>query len=50
MSQADPAQVEAAFGPVTRLAQDGYLLSRPMTRAAIEAAGLPLTAVRPIFQ
>ena len=49
-TQADPAQVEAAFGPVTKLAQDGDLLSRPMTRAAIEAAGLPLTAVRPIFQ
>ncbi len=41
--------VEAAFGPVTALAAQGYLLSKPVTRDAIEAAGLDLLAVRPVF-
>lgn len=41
--------VEAAFGPVTALAAQGYLLSKPMTRDAIEASGLELLAVRPVF-
>ena len=43
------ADVEAAFGPVTALAANGYLLSKPMTKKAIEAAGLELLAVRPVF-
>lgn len=41
--------VEAAFGPVTALAAQGYLLAKPMTRDAIEASGLELLAVRPVF-
>ena len=41
--------VEAAFGPVTALAAQSYLLSSPMTRDAIEASGLELLAVRPVF-
>ena len=47
---APQAEVEAAFGPVTRLAANGWLLRKPMTRKAIEAAGLELLAVRPVFQ
>ena len=46
---ASQAEVEAAFGPVKALAANGYLLSKPMTRKAIEAAGLELLAVRPVF-
>ena len=42
-------KVKAAFGEVTKLAADGYQLAKPMTLAAIEAAGLALTAVRPVF-
>lgn len=42
-------KVKAAFGDVTKLAADGYQLSKPMTLAAIEAAGLELVAVRPVF-
>ena len=45
----DEAKVKAAFGDVKKLAADGYLLPAPMTKAAIEAAGLQLTAVRPVF-
>ena len=41
--------VEAAFGPVSALAAQSYLLSSPMTRDAIEASGLELLAVRPVF-
>lgn len=44
------AEVEAAFGPVTKLAAGGYLLAQPTTKKAIEAAGLELLAVRPVFQ
>ena len=43
------AAVEAAFGSVTKLAANGYLLAQPQTRRAIEAAGLELLAVRPVF-
>lgn len=43
------AAVEAAFGPVTVLAAQGYLLAEPVTRAVIEASGLELLAVRPVF-
>ena len=42
-------KVKAAFGEVKKLAADGYQLAKPMTLAAIEAAGLALTAVRPVF-
>lgn len=42
-------KVKAALGDVTKLAADGYQLAKPMTLAAIEAAGLALTAVRPVF-
>ena len=44
------ADVEAAFGPVQALAANGYLLQKPMSKKAIEAAGLDLLAVRPVFQ
>ncbi len=49
-TDASSAEVEAKFGPVTKLAEDGYLLSQDMTRAAIEASGLQLKAVRPVFR
>ena len=49
-TEADQAAVEAAFGPATKLAANGWLLSKPMTKKAIEAAGLELLAVRPVFQ
>ena len=44
------ADVEAAFGSVQALAANGYLLQKPMSKKAIEAAGLELLAVRPVFQ
>ena len=47
---APQTEVEAAFGPVTKLAANGWLLSKPVTRKTIEAAGLELLAVRPVFQ
>ena len=46
----EEAKVKAAFGDVKKLAADGYELPAPMTLSAIEAAGLKLTAVRPIFR
>ena len=47
----EPAdKVAAAFGQVSKLAADGYLLAKPMTLAAIEKTGRELTAVRPVFQ
>ena len=49
-TEAAQADVEAAFGPVTKLAAGGYLLAQPTTKKAIEAAGLELLAVRPVFQ
>jgi len=49
-TEAAQAEVEAAFGPVTKLAANGYLLSKPVAKKAIEAAGLDLLAVRPVFQ
>ena len=48
-TEAAQADVEAAFGPVTKLAANGYLLSKPMAKKDIEAAGLNLLAVRPVF-
>ncbi len=45
----DEAKVRAAFGDVKKLAADGYLLPKPMKKAEIEAAGLQLTAIRPVF-
>ena len=48
-TEASQAAVEAAFGPVTALAANGWLLSKPVTKRAIEAAGLNLLAVRPVF-
>ena len=42
--------MKAAFGDVKKLAADGYLLPKAMKKAEIEAAGLTLTAVRPVFQ
>ena len=49
-TDASEAQVKAAFGDVKKLAADGYELAKPMTLASIEAAGLPLKAVRPVFR
>ena len=46
----DAAAVEAKLGAATKLGEDGWLLAAPKTLAEIEAAGLPLTAVRPVFQ
>ena len=47
---ASPAQVEAALGKATALDANGYLLAAPTTRRAIDESGLPLLAVRPVFQ
>ncbi len=47
---ASQADVEAKLGKVTKLGADGYLLEGETTLAAIEAAGLELTAVRPVFR
>ncbi len=49
-TDAPQADVEAAFGSVTKLGADGYLLSSDTTKSAIEAAGLSLTAIRPVFR
>jgi len=49
-TDASQADVEAKLGAVTRLGADGYLLAAEKTLAEIEAAGLPLTAVRPVFR
>jgi len=48
-TEAAQAEVEAAFGPAKKLAADGWLLSKPVSRKAIETAGLKLLAVRPVF-
>ena len=46
----EPAdKVMAALGEAEKLAADGYKLAKPMTLAQIEASGLQLTAVRPVF-
>ena len=42
-------QVEAAFGIAEAMGADGWLL-QPMTKKAIEAKGLALKAIRPVFQ
>lgn len=44
------AAVEAALGKAQKLGADGYLLERPATLAEIQASGLKLTAVRPVFR
>ena len=49
-TSAPRAQVEACLGAVTPLANDGYLLEKEMTLSAIQSAGLPLVAVRPVFR
>ncbi len=49
-TDAPQADVEAKLGAATKLGADGYLLAQPKTLAEIEAAGLQLTAVRPVFQ
>ena len=49
-TDAAQADVEAKLGAATKLGADGYLLAEVKTLAEIEAAGLPLTAVRPVFQ
>ena len=46
---ASQAEVEAAFGPAELMGPDGYLL-KPTSRRAIEASGLSLRAVRPVFE
>lgn len=48
-TDAPQAEVEAKLGKAEKLGKDGYKLLQPMTKAAIEASGLQLTAVRPIF-
>ena len=48
-TDASQAEVEAKLGKAEKLGKDGYKLANPMTKAAIEASGLQLTAVRPIF-
>ena len=47
---ASKAEVEAKLGQATALPAGYYLLSAPTTRRAIEASGLPLLALRPVFQ
>ena len=47
---ASQAEVEAKLGQATALPAGYYLLSAPTTRRAIEASGLPLLALRPVFQ
>ena len=48
-TDAPQAEVEAKLGKAEKLGKDGYKLLLPMTKAQIEASGLQLTAVRPIF-
>ena len=47
---ASQAQVEAALGAARPLGEDGYLLEGAHPRRAIEAAGLNLLAVWPVFR
>ena len=49
-TDAGQAAVEAALGAASKLGVDGWLLAQPKTLAEIEASGLKLTAVRPVFQ
>ncbi len=46
---APQAQVEAVLGTVRPMGKDGYLLSA-VTRKAIDASGLQLISVRPVFE
>ena len=48
-TNAPQAEVEAKLGKTEKLGKDGYKLLQPMTKTQIEASGLQLTAVRPIF-
>ena len=48
-TNASLTQVESALGAARPLGEDGYLLDGVHTRRAIEAAGLELLAVRPVF-
>lgn len=47
---ASRADVERALGAAVPMGPDGYLLQSPTTRRAIEVSGLPLQAVRPVFE
>ena len=49
-TNASAAEVAAKLGDATKLGEDGWLLAAPTTKAAIEASGLALTAIRPVFQ
>lgn len=49
-AQADQAQVEAAFGPAQALPGSYWLLQTPVSRAALEESGLPITAIRPVMR
>ena len=49
-TDASAADVEAKLGKAQKLGADGWLLAEDTTLAKIEAAGLPLTAVRPVFR
>ena len=49
-TDAAQADVEAKLGAATKLGADGYLLAAEKTLAEIEASGLQLTAVRPVFR
>ena len=48
-TDASQAEVEAKLGKAEKLGKDGYKLAKAMTKAQIEASGLKLIAVRPIF-
>ncbi len=48
-TDASAEQVAAALGAAEPMGQDGWKL-QPMTRRAIEASGLQLKAVRPVFE
>lgn len=49
-AQAEQAQVEAAFGPARALSGGYWLLQAPVSRAALEASTLPITAIRPVMR
>lgn len=49
-TNASRADVERALGAAEPLGPDGYRLKNPITRRAIEASGLELQAVRPVFE
>ena len=49
-TDASQEAVEAKLGAAVKAGADGYVLSQPMTRKAIEASGLTWKAVHPIFR